>query len=356
MKLSGLVQRLPAADPKDVAVMPKLPVKKSMSADQQTDSLQSNNASSPSSNVPSAELHSVTAPAVSEASVLSIGGVDFTAQEVSNLTSDGVLRNVPLSAIRLRPEFQTRTKLNTEHVDNIALSLTNSGQREPITLRALEDHFELLGGHHRFEAARAIGWDNIKAIVHRCDENRAKFIATFQNAGRLAESDFEKAKAWQKALDDGLAKTQQEIAVFAGISAAEVSQCLSMLRLPGAVKEILDTNPKALSYNYAKTVLDMCKVDGADLDVIVEGVRKVADGLPQSSLKGWVASAVARKTGAQEPSQSSPKTFSSKSGQPVVDLSVTKGHLTFRNRGVVSDEELQKALVDAIKSLIAERE
>lgn len=71
----------------------------------------------------------------------------------------------------LRASAQPRP-LITADVDKLAASIKDVGLIQPITVRAItvlngvaESGFQIVAGHHRVAACRALGWDEIDAIV-----------------------------------------------------------------------------------------------------------------------------------------------------------------------------------------------
>ena len=89
---------------------------------------------------------------------------------------------VPLQS--LRASEQPRP-LITADVDRMAASLREVGLISPIRIRKAGDGWQIVAGHHRVAAARAIGWESINAIVTEAGENlQAELIEIDENLCR----------------------------------------------------------------------------------------------------------------------------------------------------------------------------
>jgi ParB family chromosome partitioning protein len=75
-------------------------------------------------------------------------------------------------------------KLNAEKVSELAESFSLLGQLEPITLANDGDKYTLLAGWHRLEAAKSLGWDEIKAEVFDGNEVECELAEIDENLMR----------------------------------------------------------------------------------------------------------------------------------------------------------------------------
>eukprot|EP00456_Euglypha_rotunda_P092079 TRINITY_DN9691_c1_g1_i1.p1 TRINITY_DN9691_c1_g1~~TRINITY_DN9691_c1_g1_i1.p1 ORF type:complete len:194 (-),score=47.36 TRINITY_DN9691_c1_g1_i1:24-605(-) len=112
----------------------------------------------------------------------------------------------PLAKVRLtdlRASDQPRP-LITEAVDKLAQSMKEVGLIQPITVRAakvmneiLDDGFQIVAGHHRVAAARALGWIAIDAFVidEAADHLHAELIEIDENLCRSELTPAQRAAA-----------------------------------------------------------------------------------------------------------------------------------------------------------------
>ncbi|CCD98686.1 ParB N-terminal domain-containing protein [Bradyrhizobium sp. STM 3809] len=78
----------------------------------------------------------------------------------------------PIDKIHI-PE-KKRKALKQDVVDELAESILESGQREPILVRRDKDHFVLVEGLHRLEACRALGEPVITGLLISAEEARQR--------------------------------------------------------------------------------------------------------------------------------------------------------------------------------------
>src|SRR5438105_15596123 len=69
---------------------------------------------------------------------------------------------LPLEAITAS-QRNPRRKLGG--IDELAASLDAHGILQPVIVRPVDGHYELVAGHRRVQAARRLGWRQIAAIV-----------------------------------------------------------------------------------------------------------------------------------------------------------------------------------------------
>jgi ParB/RepB/Spo0J family partition protein len=75
------------------------------------------------------------------------------------------IHSIALSSISISNRVRA---LRPEAVDAMAGSMRDRGLLSPITVRPLEEgKYPLITGHHRYEAARKLGWENIPAIIRK---------------------------------------------------------------------------------------------------------------------------------------------------------------------------------------------
>ena len=67
-----------------------------------------------------------------------------------------------------------RKALKPEAVEELAESILEAGQREPILIRREKDHFVLVEGLHRLEACKALGVPAIKGLLISAEEARLR--------------------------------------------------------------------------------------------------------------------------------------------------------------------------------------
>ncbi|MDZ7687632.1 MAG: ParB/RepB/Spo0J family partition protein [Halobacteriales archaeon] len=150
--------------------------------------------------------------------------------------------------------YDVRDEVEEEHVDDIAESLEEDGQWNPIIVRPSnhEDGYDLIAGHTRYRAAKKLGWDELEATVKDVDDEEANELALKTNLKRKGMSKIEEGKV----INDLLQKhdlTRQELADKLGKSQRWVSERIKVaLELDPKVKGLVQEGE--LSYNIARIV------------------------------------------------------------------------------------------------------
>ena len=143
-----------------------------------------------------------------------------------------VLTLLPLRDVRPNPD-QPRKHFDDEKLGELAASLKTHGLLQPIVVRRVDDHFELLAGERRFRAAQLAGIDRLPALVREVEDPLE--VALIENLQREDLSPLEEAEA----LATLIARhgySHREVADLLGKSRPYVSNTLSLTRLPETVK------------------------------------------------------------------------------------------------------------------------
>jgi ParB-like chromosome segregation protein Spo0J len=198
----------------------------------------------------------------------------------------------PLPRAREQPSHNQR-----KHSADLMSSMSALGLQTPVTVRKAEDGtFTLLVGHHRYEAARRMGWSELPVIIHDADEHNARLWQLAENLHRKELTVLERSeqiKQWielagidgQVVSKSGPGRPEGLVARAAralpqGRSAAarekNVRRALLIERIDAQAKEMLrkaglDDNQQALlevarqptAESQAKKAIVLCRVSGA---------------------------------------------------------------------------------------------
>jgi ParB-like chromosome segregation protein Spo0J len=121
----------------------------------------------------------------------------------------------PLADINLDTKrFQNRTKLNENIVQNIVDDY-NEAEFDPvhIWIDPKDNKAYLLAGHHRYEAAKRLGLEKVKAEVRNdltTEADAITFAKERSNANRTLESQVERANIYRQKRLGGMSKAQLE--------------------------------------------------------------------------------------------------------------------------------------------------
>ena len=150
---------------------------------------------------------------------------------------DGALE-IPLNKIVDNP-YQPRIEMSEEELKELCDSIESHGLLQPVLVTKGEGGFSLVAGHRRVEACKRLGKKSIKALLLNDADDREKFVALslIENIQRVNLDPLETAMACRRAMQEGVYKTQSELAKSIGKSKIFVSKLMGVLKLD---EEILD--------------------------------------------------------------------------------------------------------------------
>jgi ParB family chromosome partitioning protein len=159
---------------------------------------------------------------------------------------------------------QPRRQFDEEALTTLADSIGRHGLLQPLVVRRVADHYELIAGERRLRAARRAGLETVPIIVREAAREERLELALIENVQRQNLTPLEEAEAYRHLLDSyGL--TQEEIAARVGKSRPAITNALRLLGLPDAVKAQLESGE--LSATHGRAVLaiegDKARVDFA---------------------------------------------------------------------------------------------
>jgi ParB family chromosome partitioning protein len=98
---------------------------------------------------------------------------------------DGELKLVHVGAIHASPH-PNPNKMRPEQYEALKSAITRFGFAQPVTVRAMDNGlgFEMVDGHHRWQAAQELGLEQIPARVITCNAGEARILAISLNRVR----------------------------------------------------------------------------------------------------------------------------------------------------------------------------
>jgi ParB/RepB/Spo0J family partition protein len=163
-------------------------------------------------------------------------------------TKEDTITLVPVLQLKPHPK-NPRVALRDDVVEAIAADLEDRGHmeaRHAITVRAVEDGYEIISGHHRHAAAVKAGLAGVPCWVVEMDDDTAYMaLATSNNQGELAQLEYglhaveispKKGGKGNKGSD------RIDYAESIGKSKSYVSQAVGAAKVANAVKEFTQVN------------------------------------------------------------------------------------------------------------------
>lgn len=176
-------------------------------------------------------------------------------QQTENLNQ---IRNLPIAQVQPNP-MQPRKYFSQEELASLAASIRENGLLQPITVRAMEGHYELVAGERRLRASKLAGLTVIPAIVLRMDDNQSAILSLVENIQRADLNFVEEALAIKRLMAQ-YSYTQEDVARLLGKNQSTVANKLRILRLPHDVLRYLSEHH--LTERHARALL---KLEGEEL-------------------------------------------------------------------------------------------
>jgi len=191
----------------------------------------------------------------------------------------------PLSAIETDPR-QPRSVMGD--LDDLAASIRDKGVLEPILVRPKKDGpldvaggpiYRIISGERRYRAAQQAGLYEVPIIEMDVSEDEALEIALIENLQRKDLTPFEEAEGY-RALAERHDYTHEEISEAVGKSRTVVTESLSLLQMPGSVRDTV----QALGIQSKSLLLEVLKAgDEGEMIRMLEQVSR--QGLSRDDLR-----------------------------------------------------------------------
>jgi ParB family transcriptional regulator, chromosome partitioning protein len=166
------------------------------------------------------------------------------------------LEPIPVSQIQPSP-YQVRKDFDPDSLKGLAESMDKEGLIQPIVVRKVADHYELISGERRLRAAQSLGWPNIEAkVIQTGTEEEAAAKGLIENIQRQDINPIEEAEGFELLQRMNPKEwTDEKIAQTIGKGRTYVSQSIAMLELPESIKE--NVRRRTLSRSHALELLPL---------------------------------------------------------------------------------------------------
>jgi len=235
-------------------------------------------------------------------------GVPKDTTKVLVSPSSAILQ-IPIDQICPSPH-QVRRHFDEEGIKSLAESIAIEGLIQPITVRKVEDGYELIAGERRLRAVKKLGLPAIDArVIDVISEASASAKGLVENLQRQDLNPIEEAEGFDllHRLDSNY-WTHERISGVAGRSRSYVTQSLSFLKLPERVKD----DVRRLTLNRSQ-ILDIARLLTPEAQILAseraKGLSwKETRHLVDSMLSGKIKKKV-NSEGTENPSPAMPAPY-----------------------------------------------
>lgn len=175
---------------------------------------------------------------------------------------------VKLRLIESAPN-QPRKNFDEDALEELADSIANYGMIQPIIVKKVEDHYQIIAGERRWRAAKKAGLKEVPVIVRDFDEQKMAEVALIENLQREDLNPIEEARAFQALIDEYGLK-QDEIAGRVSKSRTVITNALRLLKLDERIQDMLSEG--SITTGHAKVILGL-----DDTNLQVEAANRVVE-------------------------------------------------------------------------------
>lgn len=201
-------------------------------------------------------------------------------QREDNFTNQKLIE-IDVAMVKPNP-YQPRLKFDPVALEELKNSIREKGLIQPVTVRRVNSHYELIAGERRLRAVIEVGLDKIPAYIIKVDTKEEMLeMALVENVQRERLNPIEQANAFQRLISE-CNLTQDEIAQKIGKDRTTVANILRLLKLPAYIKESLENGEITIGHARA-----LVPVDNAEAQKILW--RKVVkDGMSVRKLEKFI--------------------------------------------------------------------
>lgn len=150
--------------------------------------------------------------------------------------------------------YQPRTVFNESDLEELSQSIKEHGVIQPLTVRKMDDGYELIVGERRLRASKLAGLEQVPVIVKEYNDEETAAIALVENLQRKDLDFMEEAYGYMM-LTQEFGMTQQELAEKVGKSQSTIANKLRLLKLPKDIQNQLVENN--LTERHARSLLKL---------------------------------------------------------------------------------------------------
>lgn len=181
--------------------------------------------------------------------LLSSSGNGGAATAVAGNTAE--LTRVAIDRIEQNP-FQPRRAFDEEELTALSQSIRLHGVLQPLVVRAVGDHYQLVAGERRLKAAREAGFADVPVRVVDFNDQQVLEAALVENIQRTDLNAIEKAQGFHDYLQR-FGMTHEHLAARLGLDRTTVTNLVRLLELPPEVQDAVRVGQ--ISAGHARAIL-----------------------------------------------------------------------------------------------------
>ena len=188
-----------------------------------------------------------------------LGTTQNKAEQPSLQQSKNQLNTLPIDQLQ-RGQYQPRTDMRQETLEELANSIKSQGIVQPLVVRALKhegeagSRYEIIAGERRWRAAQMADLKDVPVVIRDIPDSDAIAMSLIENIQRENLNPLEEATALDRLIRE-FDLTHQQAAEAVGRSRAAVSNLLRLLELPEGVASLLTA--RKIEMGHARALLSI---------------------------------------------------------------------------------------------------
>ncbi len=174
------------------------------------------------------------------------------AEKVGNFAIN-TIQEIAVEQIVTNPN-QPRTSFDEEALKELAQSIKEVGIVQPLTVRKVGDHYQIIAGERRYRAAKMAGLFKVPAYIRDVDDEQVLELALVENIQREDLDPIEIAISYQRLMEE-CKLTQELLSDKVGKKRTTVANYLRLLNLPAEIQ--LGLRERSLQMGHARALLSV---------------------------------------------------------------------------------------------------
>jgi ParB family chromosome partitioning protein len=187
------------------------------------------------------------------------------------------LVDIEIALLRANP-YQPRFTFDPQALEELKASINEKGIIQPITVRKVNDYYELVAGERRLRAVAELGLKKIPSYIINVETKEEMLeMALIENVQRERLNPIEQATAFQRLIDE-CNLTQDEVAQKIGKERTTVTNIIRLLKLPESIQDSVQKGEISTGHARALLAVDDVAVQNQICKKIIKNglsVRKV---------------------------------------------------------------------------------
>lgn len=176
---------------------------------------------------------------------------DEPTNEINDLTAN--VLELKVEEVEPNP-YQPRREFDEELLKELSHSIQEYGVLQPITVRKVNNTYQLVAGERRLRATIMAGLNTIPAIEKDVDDKQMMELALIENLQREDLNPIEEALAYKKLMDH-FQLTQEEVAKRVSKSRSAIANTIRLLNLPDQIQVLVSR--ETITMGHARAFLGL---------------------------------------------------------------------------------------------------